>query len=158
MTNGQQRPKWHHNELERGAERVFGYTAAETIGRHITILIRADRLDEEKDILGRLRRGEQVVHFETVRRRKDGTLPDISLAVSPVKDRSGKIIGASKIARDITNRARAGCGTRAATAHENAEGRPSVSRAPLRDTRSLDITRRFSCSKRSRRAADAWRY
>ena len=88
----------------RGAERIFGYTAAETIGRPITILIPADRLDEEIHILERLRRGEQVDHFETVRQRKDGTLLDISLTVSPVKDRSGKIIGASKIARNINER------------------------------------------------------
>jgi PAS domain S-box-containing protein len=90
----------------RGAESIFGYTAAETVGLSITILIPADRLDEEKEILTRLRRGEKVDHFETVRRRKDGTLLDISLTVSPVKDRSGKIIGASKIARDITERKR----------------------------------------------------
>jgi PAS domain S-box-containing protein len=88
----------------RSAERVFGYTAAEAIGQHVaTLLIPADRQDEEPSILARLRRGERVDHFETKRRRKDGTLLDISLTISPVKDPSGRIIGASKIARDITD-------------------------------------------------------
>jgi two-component system CheB/CheR fusion protein len=92
----------------RGAERLFGYTAEEAVGRPITtILIPHDRLDEEREILGRLRRGERVDHFETVRRRKDGSLLDISLTVSPLKDAAGKIVGASKIARDITERRQA---------------------------------------------------
>ncbi len=90
----------------RGAERIFGYKAGETIGRPITILIPHDRLDEEREILGRIRRGEHVEHYETVRQRKDGSLLDISLTVSPLKDAQGKIIGASKIARDITERRR----------------------------------------------------
>jgi PAS domain S-box-containing protein len=91
----------------RGAERLFGYKAAETIGRPITILIPHDRLDEEREIIGRIRRGEHVDHYETVRQCKDGSLLDISLTVSPLKDAAGKIIGASKIARDITERRRA---------------------------------------------------
>ncbi|MGA8499174.1 MAG: PAS domain S-box protein [Xanthobacteraceae bacterium] len=92
----------------RGAERLFGYTAEEAVGRPITtILIPHDRLDEEREILGRIRRGERVDHYETVRRCKDGSLLDISLSVSPLKDAAGKIIGASKIARDITERRRA---------------------------------------------------
>jgi two-component system CheB/CheR fusion protein len=91
----------------RGAERLFGYTAEETIGRPVTMLIPADRLDEEPGILARLRRGERIDHYETVRQRKDGGLIDISLTVSPVKDSSGRIIGASKIARDITERKQA---------------------------------------------------
>jgi PAS domain S-box-containing protein len=87
----------------RGAERLFGYTAAEAVGRPITtILIPHDRLDEEREILGRIRRGEHVDHYETIRRCKDGSLLDISLTVSPLKDAEGKIVGASKIARDIT--------------------------------------------------------
>ena len=90
----------------QGAERLFGYTATEAIGKPITILIPADRLDEEPRILTHLRRGERVDHFETVRRRKDGSLLDISLTISPVKDADGRIIGASKIARDITQRKR----------------------------------------------------
>jgi PAS domain S-box-containing protein len=87
-----------------GAERLFGYTAAEAIGRSITIVIPPDRLDEEPGILRRIRRGERVEHFETVRRRKDGTLIDISLTISPIVDSQGRIVGASKIARDITER------------------------------------------------------
>jgi len=91
----------------QAAERLFGYTAEEAVGKSITILIPADRQDEEPDILARLRRGERVDHFETIRRRKDGSLIHISLTISPVKDRHGRIIGASKIARDITERKRA---------------------------------------------------
>jgi two-component system, chemotaxis family, sensor kinase Cph1 len=86
----------------RGAERLFGYTAAETVGQSITMLIPEDRLGEEPEILARLTRGERVDHFETVRRRKDGKLLDISLTISPVKDARGVVIGASKIARDIS--------------------------------------------------------
>jgi PAS domain S-box-containing protein len=92
----------------KSAERLFGYTAAEAIGQPVaTLLIPEDRQNEEPEILNRLRRGERVDHFETVRRRKDGTLLDISLTISPVKDAEGKIIGASKIARDISERKRA---------------------------------------------------
>ena len=86
----------------RGAQRIFGYTAAETIGQPVTMLIPADRQDEEPQILARLQRGERVDHFETIRQRKDGKLLDISLTISPVRDAEGRIIGASKIARDIT--------------------------------------------------------
>jgi PAS domain S-box-containing protein len=88
----------------RGAERLFGYTAEEAIGKPITLLIPPDRLDEEPRIIERIRRGERVDHYETVRRRKDGSLIDISLTVSPMRDRNGRIVGASKIARDITER------------------------------------------------------
>jgi two-component system CheB/CheR fusion protein len=86
------------------AERLFGYKADEIIGQSILTLIPPDRQHEEPRILGRIRRGERIDHYETVRRRKDGTLLDISVTVSPLKDKSGKIIGASKIARDITDR------------------------------------------------------
>jgi len=89
------------------AERMFGYAASEIIGKSITLLIPPDRLDEEKEILRRLRLGERIDHFETVRMRKDGELLDISLTVSPVRSASGEIIGASKTARDITERKRA---------------------------------------------------
>jgi PAS domain S-box-containing protein len=89
-----------------GAERIFGYTAAEVVGRSITILIPPDRLEEEPEILARLKRGERVDHFETVRRRKDGSLVDISLTISPVKNAQGTIIGASKIARNISEQKR----------------------------------------------------
>ena len=91
----------------KSAERLFGYTADEAIGHTVAaLLIPEDRQEEEPDILARLRRGERVDHFETVRRRKDGSLIDISLTISPVKDQHGHIIGASKIARDISERKR----------------------------------------------------
>lgn len=88
--------------LNPGAERLFGYTSEELIGKPVTILIPQDRQDEETEILERIRRGERVEHYETIRRRKDGSLVDISLTMSPIKDSEGRIIGASKIARDIT--------------------------------------------------------
>lgn len=91
----------------RGAERVFGFTAQEAIGRPVTILIPEDHLDEEPDILERIRRGEMIDQYETVRQHKDGRLLDISLTVSPVRNAEGRITGASKIARDITERRRA---------------------------------------------------
>jgi PAS domain S-box-containing protein len=92
----------------KGAERLFGYTAAEAIGKPVaSLIIPLDRQDEEPDILTRLRKGERVDHFETVRKRKDGALLDISLTISPVKDSRGRTIGASKIARDISDRKRA---------------------------------------------------
>ena len=87
-----------------GAERIFGYTAEEVVGKPITILIPPDRQEEEPAILERIRRGERVEHYETVRMRKHGSRVDISLTISPVKNAEGKIIGASKIARDITER------------------------------------------------------
>ena len=90
-----------------GAERLFGYAAEELIGKPVTILIPPDRRNEETEILGRIRRGERVEHYETVRQRKDGSLVEISLTVSPIKDAEGRTIGASKIARDITERRRA---------------------------------------------------
>jgi PAS domain S-box-containing protein len=88
------------------AERIFGWAAAEAIGRHITLIIPDDRRHEEDEVLARVRRGEAVDHFETVRRTKEGTLIDIALTVSPVRDATGRIVGASKIARDITPRKR----------------------------------------------------
>jgi PAS domain S-box-containing protein len=92
---------WNH-----GAERIFGYTAEEVVGRPITLLFPPDRIDEESAILHKLRLGERIDHYETVRVRKDGTLIDVSLTVSPIKDPSGSVTGASKIARDITQRKR----------------------------------------------------
>ena len=90
----------------RSAERIFGYTAQEAIGQHITLIIPPERHDEEADIIARLRRGERVDHFQTVRRRKDGTLLDVSLTISPVRDAMGRVVGASKVARDITAQVR----------------------------------------------------
>jgi PAS domain S-box-containing protein len=90
----------------KGAERVFGYTAEEAIGQPITIVIPQDRQEEEHTILTRIRRGERIEHFETVRQRKHGSLIWVSLTISPVKNAEGKIVGASKIARDITEQKR----------------------------------------------------
>jgi PAS domain S-box-containing protein len=84
----------------KAAERIFGYAAEEAIGQSITMLIPLDRYNEEPAILARIRRGERIDHYETVRRRKDGSLIDISITVSPIKSDQGEVIGASKIARD----------------------------------------------------------
>jgi PAS domain S-box-containing protein len=91
----------------QGAERLFGYMAEEAIGKPVTMLIPEDRLDEEPGILRRIRNGERIDHYETVRRRRDGSMIDISITVSPVRDADGKVIGASKIARDISETKRA---------------------------------------------------
>jgi PAS domain S-box-containing protein len=88
----------------RGAERLFGYSADEAIGHSITMLIPPERVGEEEMVLDRIRRGDRVEHFDTVRRRKDGTFVDISLTVSPIRDAAGTIVGASKIARNISDR------------------------------------------------------
>lgn len=90
---------WNH-----GAEKIFGYTPEEAVGRSVTMLIPEDRLDEEPGILGRIRNGERIDHYETVRKHKDGRLLDISLSVSPILGIDGRVVGASKIARDITQR------------------------------------------------------
>jgi PAS domain S-box-containing protein len=86
----------------KGAERIFGYLAEEMIGESITKLLPPDRLDEEGKILARLHRGERLEHFETRRQRKDGRVIDVSLTISPIRNSEGVIVGASKIARDIT--------------------------------------------------------
>ena len=99
----------------RSAERLFGYSADEAIGQHITLIVPPDRRQEEVGILEKLRRGERVDHFETVRLRKNGTRFDISLTISPVKDPAGRLVGASKVARDISER------KRAEQAHKEAE-------------------------------------
>jgi PAS domain S-box-containing protein len=90
----------------KGAERIFGYSQGEAIGQPITLVIPADRQSEEREILTRIRQGERIDHFETVRQTKHGSLIVVSLTVSPVKDANGKIVGASKIARDITEQKR----------------------------------------------------
>jgi PAS domain S-box-containing protein len=94
------------------AERLFGYAAGEIVGRHVSLLAAPGREDEMPAILGRVRRGERVERFETVRRRKDGSLVEVSLTVSPVRDREGRVVGASKIARDVTGRERAAADAR----------------------------------------------
>src|SRR5258706_1783707 len=88
----------------RGAERMFGFTAAEIVGKSIKLIIPPERRAEEDEVLRRIRAGEAVDHFETVRRRKDGSPVSISLTVSPMRAADGTIVGASKIARDITDR------------------------------------------------------
>lgn len=93
---------WNH-----GAEKIFGYTPEEAIGKHITMLIPPERIDEEPQIIEKVRRGESIEHYETQRIKKDGTIVYISLTVSPLKDADGRIIGVSKIARDISGRRKA---------------------------------------------------
>jgi PAS domain S-box-containing protein len=90
----------------RGAERVYGYNAAEATGKSMTLLLPDDRANEEHEILSRIRRGERVEHFETIRRTKSGRLIDVSLTISPVRDNLGRIIGASHVARNVTERKR----------------------------------------------------
>src|SRR2546421_1136500 len=92
----------------KGAEHLYGYTPQEMIGKPIHTLVPADRTQEWEEIMQRLRAGHRLEHFETVRSRKDGSLIDVSITLSPVRDASGKISGASTIARDITERKRAG--------------------------------------------------
>jgi PAS domain S-box-containing protein len=87
-----------------GAERIYGYTAEEAVGRHISFLVPPHQADEIPSILERIRRGERIAHYETRRQRKDGVIIDISLTVSPIKDDAGRVIGASKIAREVTGR------------------------------------------------------
>jgi len=91
----------------RAAQRLFGYTAEEAVSRSVTMIIPTDRLHEEPMILERIRRGDRIDHYETIRQRKDGSLVDISLTVSPIRNEKGEVVGASKIARDITELKRA---------------------------------------------------
>jgi PAS domain S-box-containing protein len=94
------------NGWNRGAEKIFGYSAAEAMGKPMLMLFPPERVNEESDILARIGRGESVQHFETIRVRKDGTKIDVSVTISPIHDGSGAIVGASKVARDITDRKR----------------------------------------------------
>jgi PAS domain S-box-containing protein len=107
----------------KSAERIFGYTAEEMIGKPISIIAAPDRIDEMPAILSRIRKGERVDHYQTVRKTKDGRLIDISLTVSPVRDAGGRIIGASKIARDISEQVRAAERLNAALQKSEAEAR-----------------------------------
>jgi len=92
------------NGWNRGAEKIFGYTVAETLGKPMLMLFPPELVKEETDILARIGRGESVEHYETVRVRKDGGIIDVSVTISPIRDSSGTVVGASKIARDITER------------------------------------------------------
>ncbi len=91
----------------KGAERLFGYTAEEAVGQNIRLIIPRERWSEEDEIIARLRSGQRVDHFQTVRRRKDGSKLDVALTISPVRDSNGRVIGASKVARDISEQKRA---------------------------------------------------
>ena len=102
-----------------GAQRIFGYTAEEAVGKSVTMLIPPDHIDEEPAILARLRAGDRIEHYETIRVTKDGRTIDISLTVSPIKGPNGQIVGASKIARDITDQRRARKALDAAYAEAN---------------------------------------
>jgi PAS domain S-box-containing protein len=113
----------------RGAERLFGYTAAEAVGQHISLIIPTERRSEEDDVLARVRRGERIDHFETIRQAKDGRQVHISLTVSPIRDTKGHVIGASKVARDITGRIQAEEALR--RAHEELEERVRARTAEL---------------------------
>ena len=95
------------NAWNRGAEKIFGYAASEVVGKPMLMLLPPERVNEESDILARIRRGESVEHFETVRVKKDGRKIDVSVTISPIKDSSGVIVGASNVARDITERKQA---------------------------------------------------
>lgn len=107
----------------RGAERMFGYTADEVVDKPVTILIPQDHIDEEPDIIARLRAGERIEHYETVRVRKDGTLIEISLTVSPIAGANNKIIGASKIAdtRELLKTSLCQCGAQVTVAGSTGE-------------------------------------
>jgi PAS domain S-box-containing protein len=120
-----------------GAERIFGYTAAELVGRSITMLIPPERLSEETEILTRIRRGERVEHFDTVRVTKQGARVDVSLTISPVRDAAGTIIGVSKIARDIGDRKRAEAALRRAQQVSWFLANASVALTDLSDARSI---------------------
>ncbi len=104
----------------RGAERLFGYSAKEAVGRPILMLFPPERVQEEADILGRITRGESVDHYETVRVRKDGRRIEVSVTVSPIRDSQGRIVGASKIARDISERRKLELAVATATEQERA--------------------------------------
>src|SRR5258708_38107495 len=114
----------------RGAERVYGYSAEEILGKPVAVLIPPDRPDDMDGILAKVRNGERVEHYETVRLRKDGKLIDISLTVSPIYDSTGILTGVSSIARDITDRNLAQDSLRPAT---QSPTNPTALLAPIRD-------------------------
>jgi PAS domain S-box-containing protein len=117
----------------RGAEQLFGFSADEAVGQSIMIIIPDDRLGEEEEVLARLRRGEKVDHFETVRQTKDGQLVDVSISVSPIRDHTGTIVGAAKVARDISGRKRNDIEYQALLAREQAARRQAERSLYARD-------------------------
>ena len=129
----------------RGAEAIFGYRAEEMIGRPIALLFPPERLHEEDMILNRIRRGERVDHFETVRRCKDGREIDVSVTISPVRDATGRIVGASKIARDITEKKRAEAALR--DLQENLERRVAERTRELAGAIGSTISRRYGAAR-----------
>ncbi len=116
------------------AERIFGYTPHEAIGKHISLIIPTDRMNEETEIISKVRSGQRISHYETIRHRKDGTQVHLSLTVSPVKDKKGRIIGASKVARDITERKQTETELR-----EEREGLATLNRLGPRISSTLDL-------------------
>jgi PAS domain S-box-containing protein len=118
-------------------ERIFGYSAAELIGKPVNVLIPPDRQSEEVEILSRIRRGERVEHFETVRIAKGGRIVEVSLTISPVRDETGRIIAASKVARDITDRRRADATLRRAQQVARFVANASVALTDLSDSRTI---------------------
>lgn len=130
-----------------GAERIFGYSADEVVGRSILVIIPPDRHHEETEILGKMRRGERVEHYETVRRAKDGRLIDVSLTISPLKLANGEIVGVSKIARDITEKRRVESQQRAL--HELADTVNRAAALPAIYEAALRAIRRFHGADRA---------
>jgi diguanylate cyclase (GGDEF)-like protein/PAS domain S-box-containing protein len=108
-----------------GAERVLGYSAAEVLGRHVSMLIPPEAVDDMQKILGRIRRDEHIEHYQTRRRRKDGAIIDVSLTVSPIRDAAGEIVGASKVGRDITEEKRAEAILAHQATHDELTGLPN---------------------------------
>ncbi len=138
----------------KGAERIFGYTAEEIVGKHISTLATPERVDEIPGILDRIRRGERVAHFETRRRTKDGRILSVSLTVSPIRDQEGKIIGASKVARDVTEQKKAAEAQRAL--ERELMLLIEASGALLASPQSDDVLRRILETARNSIVADAY--
>ena len=107
LRDHQQIARWQHHKLERRGERLFGFVAEEMVEQPIARIIPPEWIEDENRILARLRSGERIENYETQRLAKDGRRIDVSLTISPIRDAAGKIIGASKIARDITDRKQA---------------------------------------------------
>ena len=148
---------WNH-----GAEKVFGYSAAEAVGKPMLMLFPPGRAEEESDVLARIRRGESVEHFETVRIRKDGRRIDVSATISPIRDSSGAIVGASKIARDITERKQAEArlaGQAEELTRQSAElGRSEQAARKINDELELRVARRTAQLATANQELEAFTY